>query len=54
MYGSDQAASIEFNGMKNLIDSINKAISAIGEEKLGFILEDEKPIAKKLRKHIKV
>jgi len=53
MYGSDQAASIEFNGMKNLIDSINKAKLAIGEEKLGFILKDEKPIAKKLRKHIK-
>ena len=53
MYGSDQAASLEFSGMKNLVDSINKVILAMGEDKLGFIFEDEKPIAKKLRAHIK-
>jgi len=53
MYGSDQAASIELAGMKNLINSINKVKLAIGEKKLGYILEAEKEIAKKLRKHIK-
>ena len=52
MYGSDQAASLEYNGMKNLTKSIEKAIISLGEEKLGFINEDEKKIAKKLRAHL--
>tara|TARA_Y100000389_G_C17380514_1_gene474124 strand:+ start:378 stop:1229 length:852 start_codon:yes stop_codon:yes gene_type:complete len=54
MYGSDQAASIEFTGMKNLVKSINKAQLSRGENKLGHILKDEIEIAKKLRKHIKL
>ncbi len=53
MYGSDQAASLEPKGMKNLTESINKMSIALGEEKLGNILEEEKPISKKLRAHIK-
>ena len=53
MYGSDQAASLEFKGMQNLTDSIKKMLEAYGEEKLGFILEEEKTISKKLRAHIK-
>ena len=53
MYGSDQAASLEPKGMKNLTDSINKMFVALGEKKLGHILEEEKPILKKLRAHIK-
>ena len=53
MYGSDQAASLEYNGMKNLSESIDKMLLAYGEEKLGDILEEEKAIAKKLRSHIK-
>ena len=53
MYGSDQAASLELAGMKNLCDSINKALLAIGKPSLGKIIEDELPIAKKLRAHIK-
>lgn len=52
MYGSDQAASLEMSGMKNLDESIDKFIEAIGEPKLGNIIEKEKPIAKKLRAHI--
>lgn len=52
MYGSDQAASLEFKGMKHLTDSIDKMILSIGEDKLGYVFEDEKPIAKKLRAHI--
>ena len=53
MYGSDQSASLEYSGMKNLIESINKVIISIGENKLGKVFEDEIPIAKKLRSHIK-
>jgi N-acetylneuraminate synthase len=54
MYGSDQSASLEPKGMVNLTDSIEKYLSAIGEPSLGNIIEDEVPIAKKLRAHIKV
>ena len=53
MYGSDQSASLELTGMKNLSDSIDKALLAIGEKSLGKILDEEIPIAKKLRAHIK-
>jgi N-acetylneuraminate synthase len=52
MYGSDQSASLEFSGMKNLTESIKKMSIALGESKLGFITEEEKVIAKKLRAHI--
>ena len=54
MYGSDQSASLELKGMINLTESLNKMFEAYGEEKLGNIIEDEKPIAKKLRGHIKI
>jgi len=53
MYGSDQAASIEYSGMINLVNSIKKVKDAMGENKLGEILPDEVLIAKKLRAHIK-
>jgi len=53
MYGSDQSASLEFSGMKNLTESIEKALLAIGEKSLGKIIDEEIPIAKKLRAHIK-
>jgi N-acetylneuraminate synthase len=53
MYGSDQAASLEIDGFVNLIKVIKKIELALGEEKLGQIIEGEKPIAKKLRAHIK-
>ena len=49
MYGSDQSASLEFNGMKNLNESINKILEAVGSDKLGYVHPDEVPIAKKLR-----
>ena len=54
MYGSDQSASLEESGMKDLDQSLNKIIIALGEEKLGYITEEEKIIAKKLRAHIKI
>ena len=53
MYGSDQAASIEFSGMKDLVDSIKKVQQAMGTDKMGIVIPDEVPIAKKLRAHIK-
>ena len=52
MYGSDQAASIEFKGMENLTNSIAKIIEAIGEEKIGYITAEEAKVAEKLRSHI--
>ena len=54
MYGSDQSASLEFRGMQELISVIKRMHIAYGQPKLGKILEEEKPIAKKLRKHLKI
>ena len=54
MYGSDQAASLEFKGMQNLTESIEKMLTAQGSDKFGEILDDEIPIAKKLKAHIKL
>ncbi len=53
MYGSDQSASLEETGMINLNEMISKMIIAYGKEKLGHVLDEEKPIAKKLRAHLK-
>ena len=52
MYGSDQAASLEPKGIKFLSNSIEKMLLSIGEPSLGKILDEELPIAKKLRAHI--
>ena len=54
LYGSDQSASLEPSGMKNLTDSIDKMLMSIGENKLGNILDAEVPILKKLRAHIEI
>ena len=53
MYGSDQSASLEMQGMKNLTSSIAKMYLAIGTDKLGHVSDKEKIIAQKLRAHIK-
>lgn len=53
MYGSDQSASLEFSGMKNLTNSIDKILLSIGTPSLGKIIDEEIKIAKKLRSHIK-
>ena len=53
MYGSDQAASLEPKGARELISIIKKMEISFGEEKLGFVLDEEIEIAKKLRAHIK-
>ena len=52
MYGSDQSASLELRGMRELTSVINKMIEAIGVVKTGHVLEEEIPIAKKLRAHL--
>ena len=53
MYGSDQAASIEPNGLRVLVQVVRKIEEALGEEKIGHITKEEAEIAKKLRAHIK-
>lgn len=52
MYGSDQAASLEPRGLKELSGSLEIVVKAIGEDKTGIIFDEEIPIAKKLRAHI--
>ena len=52
MYGSDQSASLEMQGMVKLTSSIEKMYLSIGEEKLGNISKREK-IADKFRAHKK-
>jgi N-acetylneuraminate synthase len=54
MYGSDQSASLEPRGMRELVSTINIMLKAYGEEKLGYITKEEEKIAKKLRAHIKL
>ena len=51
MYGSDQSASIEPNGLKSLVDSVRKIETALGNGKKVF-LKEEKLMAKKLRSHL--
>ena len=53
LYGSDQAASIEILGFAEMISGVRKIEKALGKEKVGFITDEEKKIATKLRGHIK-
>jgi N-acetylneuraminate synthase len=52
MYGTDQSASIEPRGQRELISVINKILIAKGENKYGNITDEEKKIMKKLRAHL--
>ena len=52
MYGSDQAASLAPPGLKKIVPEIRKIEKALGDG-IKRILEDEIPIAKKLREHLK-
>jgi N-acetylneuraminate synthase len=54
MYGSDQAASIEPKTFKELIGGVRKIEQAMKGDKVKKILEEEIPVAKKLRAHINV
>ena len=51
MYGSDQAASVEPAGIKQLVGGVRKIEKALGDGQKS-IIEAEKPIAKKLREHL--
>jgi N-acetylneuraminate synthase len=51
MYGSDQSASIEPNGLRMLVGAVRKIEKAMGDGKKQ-IIEDEIPIARKLRAHL--
>ncbi len=51
LYGSDQSASVEPNGLRNLVASVRKIESAMGDG-IKKIIPDEIPIAEKLREHI--
>jgi N-acetylneuraminate synthase len=51
MYGSDQAASVEPAGLRNLVTGVRKIEKVLGDGKKR-IIEAEKPIAKKLREHL--
>ena len=52
MYGSDQAASITMEGLKDLVLSVRKIEKAMLGPKSKEILEIEKGVADKLRAHI--
>ncbi len=51
MYGSDQAASVEPMGFRQLVGAIRKIEKAMGDGKMDINIK-EIPIAKKLRSHI--
>ena len=51
MYGSDQSASLEPTGLRNLVGSVRKVSNAMGDG-VKKIIEAEKPIAEKLREHL--
>jgi len=51
MYGSDQAASVEPGGLRQLIGAVRKIEMAMGDGQKR-ILEKEVPIARKLREHL--
>ncbi len=52
MYGSDQAASLSPPGLKKLVPEVRKIELALGDG-VKRILDEEIPIAKKLREHLK-
>ena len=51
MYGSDQSASVDPSGFRQLVGGVRKIEKAMGDGVVG-VLEEEVPIAKKLRGHI--
>jgi N-acetylneuraminate synthase len=51
MYGSDQSASIEPSGLRQLVGSVRKIEAAMGDGEKR-VIEAEIPIAKKLREHL--
>ena len=51
MYGSDQSASIEPNGLRMLVSAVRKIEMALGDG-VKRVLSEEVPISEKLRGHI--
>ena len=51
MYGSDQSASIETSGLRQLVGSVRKIEEAMGDG-VKRILKEEEPVAKNLRQHL--
>ena len=51
MYGSDQAASIEPAGLRQLVGAVRKIEKAMGDGQKR-IIDAEVPIARKLREHL--
>ena len=51
MYGSDQSASVEPNGFRNLVGIVRKIDDSMGDGKLGYI-KKEISIAENLRQHL--
>lgn len=52
MYGSDQSASVEPAGLRQLVGAVRKCEVAMGDG-IKRIIEDEAPIAANLRQHLK-
>ena len=51
MYGSDQSASVEPNGLRQLVGAVRKIENAMGDG-VKAITTEEVPIARKLREHL--
>ena len=51
MYGSDQSASVEPNGFRQLVGAVRKIELAMGDG-VKKVIEAETPIAKNLRQHL--
>lgn len=51
MYGSDQAASVEPHGLRQLVGAVRKIESAMGDG-IKCIIPEEVSVAEKLRAHI--
>jgi len=51
MYGSDQSASLELAGFRQLVSSVRKIEKAMGDG-IKRVIKDEIPIAKNLRQHL--
>ena len=53
MYGSDQAASVEVNGLRMLVGAVRNIENAMGDGEKRIIAA-ELPIAQKLREHLNI
>ena len=51
MYGSDQSASIEPSGLRQLVGGVRKIENAMGDG-IKRVIQAEQPIALKLREHL--